>query len=150
MLIFVVLVPFTTHVSGDYSSVQIAVVLFHANMLILSLLFFCQWQYLLRHPSLMGPIPPDRATVGVVDRIKTPVSACVGILVSFYSPANSMWAYPVVPLGIYAIQTAVRTITATADRISNGKLPEPGTPPLSHKHCAPGLRAGLSRMPLLT
>ena len=98
ILIFVVLVPFTTDVSGDYSDVQIAVILFHLNLLILGLLFFVQWQYIVRHPSLAGTIPKEYTKKQVVARIITPLTACIGIAISFYSPSNSMWAYLVIPL----------------------------------------------------
>ncbi len=66
ILIFVVLVPFTTNVSGDYSNVQIAVILFHLNLLILGLLFFVQWQYIVRHPSFAGTIPKEHTHKQVV------------------------------------------------------------------------------------
>ena len=97
ILIFVVLVPFTTNVSGDYSDVQIAVILFHLNLLILGLLFFVQWQYIVRHPSIAGIIV-KYTNKQVVARIITPLAACIGIIISFYSPSNSMWAYLVIPL----------------------------------------------------
>lgn len=104
ILIFVVLVPFTTNVSGDYSDVQIAVILFHLNLLMLGLLFFIQWQYLVRHPTLAGTIPIDLTPKQAVDRIITPLAACVGIALSFYSPAHSMWSYLVVPLCVRTIR----------------------------------------------
>ena len=44
ILIFVGLVPFSTNLSGAYSHVPIAPLIFHANMLILSCLFLVQWQ----------------------------------------------------------------------------------------------------------
>ncbi|MGB8820788.1 MAG: TMEM175 family protein, partial [Methanoregula sp.] len=42
ILIFVVLVPFSTNLSGTYSHVPIAPLIFHANMLVLSCLFLVQ------------------------------------------------------------------------------------------------------------
>ena len=98
ILIFVVLVPFTTNVSGNYSDVQIAVILFHLNLFILGLLFFVQWQYIVRHPSLAGTIPKEHTRKQVVARTITPLAACVGIAISFCSPSNSMWAYLLIPI----------------------------------------------------
>ena len=39
ILIFIVMIPFTTDVSGDYDGVQIAVLLFHVNFLAIGALF---------------------------------------------------------------------------------------------------------------
>ncbi|HUH79578.1 MAG TPA: TMEM175 family protein [Methanoregula sp.] len=99
ILVFVVLVPFTTNLSGDYSHVQIATVFFHANLLFLGLLFFVQWQYLLRHPVLDGTLPPAlqerEVTLGGFNII---VSACTAIAISFFTPSNSFYAYMIVPV----------------------------------------------------
>jgi len=45
-LIFVVLMPFTTNLSGDYSDVQLAVCLFHGNMFSLGFFLLIHWWYL--------------------------------------------------------------------------------------------------------
>ena len=56
ILIFVVLVPFSTNLSGTYSHVPIAPLIFHANMLVLSCLFLVQWA--VHHPP---PVTAHRA-----------------------------------------------------------------------------------------
>ncbi|MFA6363390.1 TMEM175 family protein [Methanoregula sp.] len=99
ILIFVVLVPFTTNLSGDYSHVQIAALIFHVNMLILGLLFFIQWQYIIRTPSLQnGSVQPHRARDSALNRISFIIAACTGIAIALCSPAYSMLAYLVVPI----------------------------------------------------
>jgi len=52
ILACVVLMPFTTYISGVYSDMQIAVNLFHANMFSLGLLFLIHWWYLTRTPDI--------------------------------------------------------------------------------------------------
>ena len=99
ILIFVVLVPFSTNLSGDYSHVQIATLVFHANMLILGLLFFIQWQYIIRCPALLiGPVHPNRALDFALERIIIIIAACVGIVLSLMSSQYSMLAYLFVPV----------------------------------------------------
>jgi uncharacterized membrane protein len=101
ILIFVVLVPFSTNLSGDYSHVQIAALMFHANMLILGLLFLIQWQYIIRRPALLdGPVCRDRARDSALARISIIIAACTGMAITLYSPANSMFAYLFVPIAI--------------------------------------------------
>ena len=100
ILIFVVLVPFSTNLSGNYPHVPIAPLIFHANMLILSCLFLVQWQYIIRRPSLLtGPVHPDRKLDAVMDRVPIILAAIVGMgLVIFSAPFSSMYMYMIFPL----------------------------------------------------
>lgn len=103
ILIFVVLVPFSTNLSGDYSQVQIACIVFHVNMIVLGILFFIQWQYIIRRPSLLNmSVPPSRAHDSALYRFSFILAAGIGIIVTFYSPSFSMLSYLVVPLTIRA------------------------------------------------
>jgi len=100
ILIFVVLVPFSTNLSGDYPHVPIAPLIFHANMLILSCLFLVHWQYIIRQPALLtGPIHPDRILDAVMDRVPIIIAALVGMAVVLANgPISSMYMYLIFPL----------------------------------------------------
>ena len=101
ILIFVVLVPFSKNLAGDYSHVQIANLIFHVNMLILGLLFLTQWQYIIRCPAILnGPIHPNRMLDSALDRIGIITAACVGIVLSLTSSSYSMLSYLIVPIVI--------------------------------------------------
>ena len=101
ILIFVVLVPFSKNLAGDYSHVQIANLIFHFNMLILGLLFFTQWQYIIRCPAILnGPIHPNRMLDSALDRIGIITAAFVGIVLSLTSSSYSMLSYLIVPIVI--------------------------------------------------
>jgi uncharacterized membrane protein len=101
ILIFVVLVPFSKNLAGDYSHVQIANLIFHFNMLILGLLFFTQWQYIIRCPAILNePIHPNRMLDSALDRIGIITAACVGIVLSLTSSSYSMLSYLIVPIVI--------------------------------------------------
>ena len=100
ILIFVVLVPFSTNLSGDYPHVPIAPLIFHANMLILSCLFLAHWQYIIRRPALLtGPIHPDRILDAVMDRVPIIIAALVGMAIVISGESfSSMYTYLVFPL----------------------------------------------------
>jgi uncharacterized membrane protein len=105
ILIFIVLVPFSTSVSGDYPDVQIAVLLFHLNLLAIGLLFFAHWYYITHAPRLVEPAIDKRsARCGNKKTLVTPVIAAAAIVLSFFSPSNSMFVYLLIPLGVYFVQ----------------------------------------------
>ena len=94
ILAFVVLMPFTTNISGDYSDVQIAVVLFHANMFVLGLLFLIHWYYLTRNPRLTSAeISRQAAANGIRRALVVLFVSWLGLVISFASPSWSMAAY---------------------------------------------------------
>ncbi len=99
ILIFVVLVPFSTNLSGSYSHVPIAPLIFHANMLALSCLFLIQWQYIIHRPALLtGPVHPDRVLDAVMDRVPIILAAVVGMaLILLSAPFSSMYMYLIFP-----------------------------------------------------
>jgi len=111
ILIFVVLVPFSTNLSGMYSHVPIAPLIFHANMLALSCLFLIQWQYIIRRPELLtGPIHPDRILDAIMDRVPIIIAALVGIaVVVLNEPFSSMYMYLIFPLLIRAVMWYVHS-----------------------------------------
>jgi uncharacterized membrane protein len=104
ILIFIILIPFTTDISGAYDGVLIAVLLFHANILIIGALFLGLWTYICRCSYLSGEIF-DAAMAG--ERFwllaTVPSVAILGIAVSFFSPPYSLLTYLLVP-----ILTAIR------------------------------------------
>ena len=103
-LIFIVLIPFTTDVSGVYDGVIIAVILFHANLLIVGSLFLGQWTYICRSNHLCDTefdIAKERSRFWIL--VTVPSVAFFGIVVAFYSPPYSLLVYLLIPF-IIAIQ----------------------------------------------
>jgi uncharacterized membrane protein len=104
ILAFTVLMPFTTNISGDYSEVQIAVDLFHANLFILGLLFLIHWRYLVNNPGLTSiEISKQDAINGMRRAMVTPIVSFLGFIISFVSPSWSMTIYLMIPL-VFFIQ----------------------------------------------
>ena len=99
ILAFTVLMPFTTNVSGDYSGVQVAVDLFHANLFILGVLFLIHWWYLVNNPGLTSvEISKQDAAYGMRRALVMPFVSFLGFACSFVSPSWSMAVYLLIPL----------------------------------------------------
>lgn len=109
ILVCVVLMPFTTNISGDYSGVPVAVNLFHANMFGLGLFFLIHWLYLTGHPDVTSvAIGGPEASMGVRRCLVTPVIALLGFVISLVSPAWSMAAYLLIAPGVAAVGRSFR------------------------------------------
>jgi len=105
ILAFVVLMPFTTNISGDYSGVQVAVDLFHLNMLVIGLLFFIHWQYLVRNPSVTADSISRRDAVNGTRRsLVVPVVSFVAFVIAFANPSWSMTVYILIIPAFYIVE----------------------------------------------
>lgn len=103
ILIFIVLIPFTTDVSGAYDSVLAAVLLFHVNLLIVGALFLGQWMYIYKRSNLRctkSDIAMGENRTRIL--ITVPSVAIFGIAVALISPPFSLLAYLLVPV-IFAV-----------------------------------------------
>ena len=94
ILVGVVLVPFSTNLSGDYSSVQAAADLFHLNLFIIAMLFFAQWHYITGSPHLTtGPVSRRKARQLGIRLLGIAGVALLGIVISFSRPGPSTAVY---------------------------------------------------------
>lgn len=103
LLFFIVLIPFTTSISGDYDNVLEAVLLFHSNLLCASVLITLIWMYIREHcGELMCEKEAerelrDRKSGVTVQALAIPAVTVLAIVVSFIDPAKSMWCYLLIP-----------------------------------------------------
>lgn len=116
ILIFIVLIPFTTDIAGSYDRVEIAVILFHTNILLLGALFVAHGKYLTQASHLCG------AGSDIQSREKrfwflatTPSVAILGIAVSVFSPPYSMMVYLLIPI-IFVIRKILEQGIKKADK----------------------------------
>lgn len=94
ILAAVVLMPFTTNISGDYANVQIAACLFHINMFIIGMLFLVHWWYISKNPALtFAQISRPNAVNGMRRSLIVPIVSAAGCMVSFINPSLSMAVY---------------------------------------------------------
>lgn len=104
LLFFIVLIPFTTSISGDYDYVLEAVLLFHINLLCASLILTVIWLYIMRHYAYLTneEEPGNRLkkfeSSGRIRALAIPAITILAILVSFIDPSKSMWCYLLIPI----------------------------------------------------
>lgn len=104
ILIAIVFVPFSTDLAGDYPSVRDAVLLFHANMFIVGILFSLQWYHICRHEHLCEPVPEKAIKHPWFYRsMLVPAVAAIGGLLSFFNPPVSLLVYFALPAGTYLL-----------------------------------------------
>jgi uncharacterized membrane protein len=105
ILIAIVFVPFSTDIAGDYPDVLSAVLLLHANMLIVGLLFAVEWLYICRHAHLCDPVPEKEIVRRWFFRSAlVPVVAVIAGVIAVFSPSLSLMAYLLLPAGAYLIR----------------------------------------------
>jgi len=104
LLFFIVLIPFTTAISGDYHEVLEAVLLFHINLLCASVILTFIWLYIRAH---YGYLTKDKEPGKGLERVEragrfralaTPAVTVLAIGVSFINPAMSMLCYLLIPV----------------------------------------------------
>jgi uncharacterized membrane protein len=97
-LFFIVLIPFSTTISGDYSNVLEAVIFFHANLLVASLLLALMWWYIVRHSGQLNPSGEDLGFKGMERAFVIPVVAVIAMGVALVNTDASFWCYALAPV----------------------------------------------------
>jgi uncharacterized membrane protein len=104
LLFFIVLIPFSTTLSGDYDNVLEAVLLFHVNLLVASLLLSGLAFYVRRNFNRLavdsGEEPTEQPVVGEIPlRVYIiPSVILLAIAVSFFDTHASMLCYLLMPV----------------------------------------------------
>ncbi|MFW6048862.1 MAG: TMEM175 family protein [Candidatus Bipolaricaulota bacterium] len=99
-LIFVVLLPFSTSLMGDYVGVNAAEVVFHGNLFILGVLNYLNWRFIIDNQVLVDDDKKDVVTLmyyrnGALGFVIAPLLA-VGL--ALLTPGYSTLTYVLVPL----------------------------------------------------
>lgn len=102
-LFFIVLVPFSTAISGDYTSVLEAVLLFHGNLLIASILLTVMWWFIVQHFGELNPGGENPGWKGLERAFVIPAVSLLAIGVSFVDTSGSMWCYALIPVILFII-----------------------------------------------
>lgn len=107
LLIFIVLVPFSTDIAGDYPDILIAALSFHVNILIVGLFFCLHWHHICGSPHLCGRTPdPSTIRTRYLQTALIPSIAFLGILASFVDPSGSLLVYFIAPVPYYLLHRA--------------------------------------------
>lgn len=97
MLLFVVLVPFSTSLMNDYPNDLVAEVFFNSNMLALSLVLTLNWGYSYRRGLFETEINAHHLARINRRGLLMPLVSFGGLLVAFVSPGWSTLVYLLVP-----------------------------------------------------
>lgn len=98
LLFSIVLIPFTTSISGDYTDVLEAVLLFHLNLLASSFFLAGMRVYIAKKRDELAPDVTERWGEGQTRTIINLPVILLAIGVSFLDPAGSMWCYALIPV----------------------------------------------------
>jgi uncharacterized membrane protein len=100
----VVFLPFTTNLSGDYSDVWIAVLLFHINLFLLGFMFWLHWHYISHHSGIVMQALDDRGRQEGERRARVvPGIAALGMLLTFINPGLSVAVYLFIPVFLHTV-----------------------------------------------
>jgi uncharacterized membrane protein len=98
LLISIAFVPFSTDVAGDYATVQIAVLLFNINIVIVGIIYAVQWWYICKSEHLCDPLPDaDTIQQRNFQTLLIPAVAGLAVIISVFDPTLSLLAYLVIP-----------------------------------------------------
>jgi uncharacterized membrane protein len=104
LLISVVLIPFSTDVAGDYPEVQVAVLLFHINILIVGLIFSYHLHHISRSEHLLES-QADMKSLKVLfhQSLLIPGIALLAAIILFANPSVSLLVYLIIPFAKYFV-----------------------------------------------
>ena len=98
LLIFIVLIPFSTDMAGDYPEVPVAVLFFHVNILVVGLIFAVHWRHICRSEHLCDTRPDESVKrARFIDTSLIPIVAIAAIVVSMISCPASLLVYLSIP-----------------------------------------------------
>ncbi len=100
-LMFVVLVPFSTSLIGDYGNLQVPELFFHFNMFIIGILAFITWYYAVNWGLTSFKWTKKAYKRSFYGYLIFPVLAVLAMLLTFITPSYSSLAY----LGILFFET---------------------------------------------
>jgi uncharacterized membrane protein len=104
LLISVVLIPFSTDVAGNSPDVQIAVLLFHINILIVGLIFLYHMHYLSQSEHLLNPQTDSKyLRLFFYQSLLLPGIALLAAIISFVNPSVSLLVYLTIPFAKYFV-----------------------------------------------
>ena len=101
-LLVAVVVPFSTNLVGDHGHLQLPIVLYAVNLLVLTLLLFLQLRHLAASPHLIAPdLTPEAIAHLHRQLLLFGVVPVVSIAASFYSPRLGMYLYALLAVAAF-------------------------------------------------
>ena len=98
-LMFIVLVPFSTDLLGDYPKQKVAVMIYGANFIALGLAFYLQWWYATSGHRLVGrDLEPEVVSRGRRRMLGGVAVYSCAVLIALANPTLSVILYAAIPL----------------------------------------------------
>lgn len=98
-LLFVVLIPFSTNLVGDFPTIPLCSFIFELNLLVTSSLFYLQWRYATANSHLIDPLISEKIIRAGKQRAAViPVLSAAGIVLAVAGIPWSTLVYLLAPL----------------------------------------------------
>jgi uncharacterized membrane protein len=99
ILMFVVLVPFSTSVMSDYSEDTLANLAFASNMFIIGVLYYFNWHYAIGKQMLIADeISVERVKLARRRSLLTPLVSILAMVLAFVAPEYTGMSYLLIPI----------------------------------------------------
>ena len=100
IMLFIVLIPFSTSVMADYPEDTTANVLFSLNMLIVGLLFYLNWTYAAsdKHRLIDSSIDDQAIIVSTRRALITPIVSIIALILAFVAPDYTGLCFLLIPI----------------------------------------------------
>lgn len=92
-LMFLVLVPFSTSLNGNYGYIQVAAIFFHVNMLIMGLFNLYSWYYIISRNLNHNRMSAKQYNYSLDYYLFLPALTIIAIIITFISPIFSSIPY---------------------------------------------------------
>lgn len=102
-LLFVIMIPFSSVLVGNYSSLPAAVIFFNLNIFLLSLVSYVEWKYALSH-DLTENVSKEYERKGNIKNLVPVVIAGLTVLIAFFNTALSLWTFATIPFALYLLK----------------------------------------------
>lgn len=96
-LMFIVLIPFSTVIVGDYGNLRIAALLFEVNLFIAGLLMYVHWLYATRTPHITDSLDPRIVSFYEKRSLVIPIISLAAMILSLLNPRFGTIFYFTVP-----------------------------------------------------
>jgi len=97
LLMFVVLVPFTTELVDTYSNIMIAAILFNSNVFIISVIFFIQYKYAINQHLIDYKLSQSHIELALKKNMVIIPIAVVAMVIAVFKPSYSTLTYILIP-----------------------------------------------------
>lgn len=102
-LLFVIMIPFSSVLVGNYSELPTAVVFFTANIFLLCVVSYIEWKYAVTH-DLTEHISQEYEKVGDLKNLVTVAIAGVAVILSFLNTDIALWTFATIPLAFFVLK----------------------------------------------